>query len=124
MEAAYVLGVDKEELPALTKEMSRIIDWLTKESSHVVFSFNGWDSDPREIYQIPECRQWLHMALSKHPKLLCRLELHYQLARMCTCEVLQTVKLGIRTAPVYQLSDEWLGYCAAAGTDPYRGVSV
>lgn len=39
-------------------------------SNSVTLLFEGYDEDPREIYQIPEIREWVKLLLNKVPHLL------------------------------------------------------
>lgn len=73
-----VLEVTKEMV--LTKDHSAVMDVLmpmvvTKEAikqseGKVIFLFDGWNDDPREIYQIPELVFWFRSLRQQFPYLL------------------------------------------------------
>lgn len=70
---AVVLDFSRREVESL--RVGRAVDDLMLLSDDerlrcqlvhcVLFSFSGWDADPREVFEIPECRRYLQ-ALHEH----------------------------------------------------------
>ena len=68
----YFCPVSKEEaekcdLRRMEKNFENMRETGIKGKGTLVISFDGYDNDPREIYQIPECKEFMIKLLAAVP---------------------------------------------------------
>lgn len=69
-----MLGVDREavergHLQSYLREFEKLSKKKGAFRSRIIMTFNGYDFDPREVYQIPEIRKWTSRLLTNVPHL-------------------------------------------------------
>ncbi|MFW5434374.1 hypothetical protein [Paenibacillus apiarius] len=69
-----MLGVDREavergHLQSYLREFEKLSKKKGEFRSRIIMSYNGYDFDPREVYQIPEVRKWASRLLTNVPHL-------------------------------------------------------
>ena len=88
--------------PTLEMLRSVLADAATVRSfqGQVDISFEGWDDDAREIYEIPEIRTFLHLLDEKFPYWLYFLSTEFDLLRMVAFCLCHAVRTGVDSARI------------------------
>ena len=88
--------------PALKALESLLFDAETVRmfQGQVGISFEGWDDDPREVYEIPEIRTFLHMLDAEFPYWFYFLSTEFETLRMVAFCLCHASRAGVGMARV------------------------
>lgn len=64
---SFIEDMDVRPVAAALKRLVKDRDATIENAGSLVFSFDGWESDPRQAYQIPEIRAWFAMLTEMFP---------------------------------------------------------
>jgi hypothetical protein len=85
------------------------------------FSFDGYNEDPREVWEIPEIVAYVRQALEKHPNFLSKLDQESRgVLRNCICRGSRPLNADGTYVPDPVDFLAWQTYASAAGIDPWR----
>ena len=86
-----VIGGSLETLESMIKSLTKNREMMLRKRMSVSVFFPEYDSDPRELYQIPEVRRWFLKTIMQGVPWFYFLEqvtgMGLQLLFICTCEV-------------------------------------
>jgi hypothetical protein len=109
--------VTQEDIQA--QDTDQLLDLLSMmpANAKAVLKFDGYERDPREVWEIPEIRNFVKKALLRAPGILPRFTLHHRrMLRSCVLdhnrEPLSDGRVRCRHSPLWHL------IACAAGMDP------
>lgn len=104
---------------------NQFTDWFIKYVESMPSGFalwlyvEGYDDDPREVWQVPEVRAFVKKALMQAPHIVGRFEIDYRrVLRWCFCDVLSVNHDGGWHMTEYVISEQWRAIAQASHINP------
>lgn len=107
----FVYGVTKQEIKGgKVKNFLRMIEEAERQQGNlankVILEFQGYDHDPREVYEIPEIRKWVQKVYKQKPNIfyyLCDFSETMLISYLCLVDSKAVVSYGGRTKCEFEI---------------------
>lgn len=121
IESDTILGLEIVYEQVITRNISPLIKLLSNHTGQKVdiIVFSGFEEDPREVWEIPEVREYVRLAVTSAPDILCQLSWYARaLLRDCLSDHLILGQVDGMVLGLSEISDLWFSVANAAGIDP------
>ena len=128
MDTSPIIMIEDSRNNIETKNMTYIYSWIDSitqsydsfHQCHVVFTINGYNNDPRELYEIPEIREYFQRLLAERPHAIYYMDdIFKKVAILAVAGQIQKVHSSGLSKKVAIDRDKAVGICVECGVAFY-----